>query len=151
VLVLHFPFENAKQKRSGNEKDVANLKECFEGYKNCEFRALTPNEPIEDVLSQIGLENIFSSSAERQAEGPSNPKKQKLANPDVFILIILSHGDEDGFIESDNPPALQEKVCKIKHSNIKYVIITPFMTVLWDVVITKVRVQTKNISPHKLA
>jgi hypothetical protein len=96
--VLHFPFENENTKRSGNAEDVAKLEKCFAEYKNCEFRAMTPKEPIERVLSQDRLEEIFSSSA----ESPSNLQTQKLANPDVLILTILSHGNTDGLIRSDN-------------------------------------------------
>jgi hypothetical protein len=98
VLVLHFPFENTDRKRHANELDVARLENCFNEYKNCEFRALTPKEPIETILSQNGLEETFNSTA----GSSSNAKQPILAGPDVFILIIMSYGGQDGLINSDN-------------------------------------------------
>jgi hypothetical protein len=88
VLVVHFPFKNRLNERKVDEQDVLNLRRCLENtYKNCEFQAVHPQAPIESILDPRRLDEIFQSTTV----------------PDVFILVILSHGNKDGLIESDNP------------------------------------------------
>jgi hypothetical protein len=80
---------NFKKDREGFEADSRNLAKCFERYKNCEFKEYSDvnrEMPIEKVLSKEGLRDIFASDV----------------TPDVFILFILAHGDEDGRILTDN-------------------------------------------------
>jgi hypothetical protein len=86
VLVAHFPFKNCTNERKGDDQDVLNLRRCFEKYKNCDFQAVHPQEPIQSLLEKKRLDDLFQSTTD----------------PDVFILVILSHGNTDGLIKSDN-------------------------------------------------
>jgi hypothetical protein len=86
VLCLHFPLKNSANDRQGSDQDVLNLQRCFENYQNVEFQAVHPQKPIEILLDQRSLDEIFKSST----------------IPDVFILLIVAHGEEDGTIFTDN-------------------------------------------------
>jgi hypothetical protein len=83
VLTINFSKD-----RQGNDADIFNLRTHFENYKNCTFKEtsyVNKDTKIEHVLSREGLQAIFQSKEE----------------PDVFFLIVLAHGDNDGKIKTD--------------------------------------------------
>ncbi|CAB3379972.1 Hypothetical predicted protein [Cloeon dipterum] len=92
VLVVHYNFENAKNKnliRKGDAQDVNNLKRTFRANRNCKFRSILSPEKgqlLQLLANQEELLRLFGSS-----EVPS-----------VFVLYILSHGYRDGIIFTDH-------------------------------------------------
>ncbi|CAB3377137.1 Hypothetical predicted protein [Cloeon dipterum] len=92
VLVVHYNFENAKNKnliRKGDAQDVNNLERTFRVNRNCNFRSISSPEKgqlLHFLANQEELLRLFGSS-----EVPS-----------VFVLYILSHGDRDGIIFTDH-------------------------------------------------
>ncbi|CAB3379975.1 Hypothetical predicted protein [Cloeon dipterum] len=92
VLVVHYNFENAKNKnlhRKGDAQDVKNLERTFRVNRNCNFRSILSPEKgqlLQLLADKEELLTLFGSS-----EVPS-----------VFVLYILSHGDRDGIIFTDH-------------------------------------------------
>ncbi|XP_065335878.1 uncharacterized protein LOC135936833 [Cloeon dipterum] len=92
VLVVHYNFENAKNKnlhRKGDAQDVKNLERTFRVNRNCNFRSILSPEKgqlLQLLANQEELLRLFGSS-----EVPS-----------VFVLYILSHGYRDGIIFTDH-------------------------------------------------
>ncbi|XP_059477477.1 uncharacterized protein LOC132197895 isoform X2 [Neocloeon triangulifer] len=91
VLVVHFDFKEGKDDwpRPGDDKDVQNLREAFETNRKCRFRErLSPTrEDLIDLLEDgHKIKRLFESDD---------------LEPDLFFLIILSHGAENGIIFTD--------------------------------------------------
>ncbi|XP_065334666.1 uncharacterized protein LOC135935955 [Cloeon dipterum] len=92
VLVIHYNFQNAKNKnlfRNGDSQDVENLERTFRVNRNCNFRSILSPEKghlLQLLADQENLLQLFSCS-----EVPS-----------VFVLYILSHGYRDGKIFTDH-------------------------------------------------
>ncbi|XP_059488362.1 uncharacterized protein LOC132204110 isoform X2 [Neocloeon triangulifer] len=89
VLVVHYDFKDGQDDwpRPGNEKDVENLRKTFAENRNCAFRECSPKR--EDLLALLQDEQKL-----RRFIGTSE-------EPDVFFLIVLSHGAADGVIFTD--------------------------------------------------
>jgi hypothetical protein len=69
--------------------DTQRLTSLFSTYRSCDFREVNvvdEDRPIESVLGRDGIHEIFGSD-------------QK---PDVFILLVLAHGNKDGKICTDD-------------------------------------------------
>ncbi|CAB3384229.1 Hypothetical predicted protein [Cloeon dipterum] len=92
VLVVHYNFENAKNKnlfRKGDSQDVENLEITFKLNRNCNFRSILSPEKgqlLQLLANQEELLRLFGSSDV----------------PSVFVLYILSHGYRDGKIFTDH-------------------------------------------------
>ncbi|XP_059474193.1 uncharacterized protein LOC132195913 isoform X2 [Neocloeon triangulifer] len=89
VLVAHYDFKDGEDDwpRTGNDKDVANLRKTFAVNRNCRFRDL-PSPKKEDLLALL-------------ADGQLLKKFFASEEPSVFIFIILSHGGSEGKIYTD--------------------------------------------------
>ncbi|XP_059483371.1 uncharacterized protein LOC132201315 isoform X2 [Neocloeon triangulifer] len=89
VLVVHYDFKDGAHSwpRFGDEKDVENLRNTFAKNRNCAFRECSPKKEVLITLLQDEkkLQRFFGAPEE----------------PDVFFLIILSHGSANGVIFTD--------------------------------------------------
>ncbi|XP_065336835.1 uncharacterized protein LOC135937604 [Cloeon dipterum] len=91
VLIVHYNFENAKNKnlhRKGYAQDVKNLERTSRVNRNCNFRSILSPEKgnlLQLLANKEELLRLFGS-----ADVPS-----------VFVLYILSHGYRDGIIFTD--------------------------------------------------
>ncbi|XP_059483362.1 uncharacterized protein LOC132201311 [Neocloeon triangulifer] len=92
VLVVHYEFKKGKKEkppRDGNKKDIENLRKTFAETRNCAFRECSPKK--DDLLALLKdgekLKRFFGAS--------------EVLEPDVFILIVLSHGAANGVIYTD--------------------------------------------------
>ncbi|XP_059486215.1 uncharacterized protein LOC132202919 [Neocloeon triangulifer] len=91
VFVAHYDFKGGVQSwsRPGDERDVESLRETFADKRNCRFREwLSPKK--EDLLALLADEQKIKRYFASEDLAPS-----------VFILYVLSHGNEDGLIYTD--------------------------------------------------
>ncbi|CAB3385435.1 Hypothetical predicted protein [Cloeon dipterum] len=92
VLVVHYNFENAKQKylfRKGDAEDVKNLERTYSENRKCNFHdELSPEKGklLKLLSDQKEILQLFGCSGV----------------PSVFVLYILSHGHRDGIIFTDH-------------------------------------------------
>ncbi|CAB3387873.1 Hypothetical predicted protein [Cloeon dipterum] len=95
VLVVHFDFEKIKEKdrkqwlREGDAEDVRNLRMTFQENRNCNFRSiLSPKKEhlLKLLSSKENLLRLFSTNDV----------------PSVFALFVLSHGERNGKIFTDD-------------------------------------------------
>ncbi|XP_059477473.1 uncharacterized protein LOC132197893 [Neocloeon triangulifer] len=91
VLVVHFDFKEGEDDwhRRGDEKDVENLRVAFETNRKCGFReklSPTKKELLDLLQDEQEIKRLFESDD---------------LEPDLFFLIILSHGAENGIIFTD--------------------------------------------------
>ncbi|CAB3376638.1 Hypothetical predicted protein [Cloeon dipterum] len=91
VLVIHYEFENNPEYfRNGDACDVKRLKTFFGENRNCNFRNFrSPHKKT--LLQLLGDREKLLQFFNSQDDVPS-----------VFVLFILSHGDENGTILTDH-------------------------------------------------
>ncbi|XP_059470720.1 uncharacterized protein LOC132193825 isoform X2 [Neocloeon triangulifer] len=145
VLVVHYDFKYGvgEWPRPGDEQDVENLRKTFAENRNCAFRECSPKR--EDLLALLQdeqkLKRFFRASEV----------------PDVFFLIILSHGAADGVIFTDTHRSpgpndyeyftTRELFKSLKNTfpkSLKTVILGPCRGLLEDVHPSQVRAGGKN-------
>ncbi|CAB3387871.1 Hypothetical predicted protein [Cloeon dipterum] len=88
ILVVHYDFKNTTKFRNCDAPDVKKLEITFGKNRNCNFRSLyrPKKEVMLDLLgSREKLLRLFSSKD----------------IPSVFVLFFLSHGGENGVIDTD--------------------------------------------------
>ncbi|XP_059474430.1 uncharacterized protein LOC132196058 isoform X2 [Neocloeon triangulifer] len=98
VFVVHYDFKGCAGDwpRPGNNKDVENLRETFGEKRSCRFREWSSPRK-EDFLTLLANENKLKRYFASEDDAPS-----------VFVLYVLSHGDEDGVIYTDTPYYLNQ-------------------------------------------
>ncbi|XP_059473664.1 uncharacterized protein LOC132195582 [Neocloeon triangulifer] len=100
ALVIHYAFKGHENnmERLGNEADVENLRSTFlrRGCLFCEKGSLKKQELQEFFKDDLALKKFFLESAETKFEVVGTEKA-----PDVLFLFILSHGDENGEIYTE--------------------------------------------------
>ncbi|XP_065346470.1 uncharacterized protein LOC135943735, partial [Cloeon dipterum] len=89
VLVVHYDFKNTDRFRKCDKPDLDNLRTTFRENRNCNMRELSsPNKMIllKLLSDQEMLLRFFRSKDV----------------PDLFVLFVLSHGNENGTIFTDH-------------------------------------------------